>query len=100
VDVANNSPHPQNILLWNLGYTERMMTNLATFARRQNQDHFLDSIPMICYQTIAKDGDSVSAEQGHICNPYGEFNQHQVDFQLERPTVEVARTIPAAMFLV
>lgn len=55
---------------------------------------------MTCYQTIAKDGDSASAEQGHICNPYGEFNQHQVDFQLERPTVEAARTIPAAMSLV
>jgi hypothetical protein len=76
------------------------MTNLATFARRQNQDHSVDSICMTCYQTIAKDGDSASAEQGHICNPYGEFNQHQVDFQLERPTVEVARTIPAAMSLV
>lgn len=75
------------------------MTNLATFARRQNQDHSVDSICMTCYQTIAKAGDSASAEQGHICDPYGEFNQHQVDFQLERPTVELARTIPAAMSL-
>jgi hypothetical protein len=60
----------KNILLWNSGCTERMMTNLATFARSQNQDHSVDSICMTCYQTIVKDGDSASAEQGHIGNPY------------------------------
>jgi hypothetical protein len=63
------------------------MANLVTFVRRQNQDHSVDSICMTCYQTIAKVGDPTSAEQDHICNPYGEFNQFQVDFQLERPTV-------------
>jgi hypothetical protein len=62
------------------------MTTPQTFARRQNEDHSVDSICMTCYQTIARDGDVTSAEQCHICNPYGEFNQHQVDFQLGRPS--------------
>jgi hypothetical protein len=61
------------------------MSNLATFARRRNQDDTVDSICMTCYQTVSRDGDVASAEQGHTCNPYGEFNQHQVDFRIACP---------------
>ena len=84
VRLANSSPHP-NILSRNLGYTERTMTKLASFARRLNEDHSVDSICITCYQTIAKDGDTTSTEQRHTCDPYGEFNQHQIDFRLACP---------------
>jgi hypothetical protein len=53
------------------------MTSVISFARRRNQDLTVDSICTKCYQTIASEEDETklaSAEQGHTCNPNGEFN--------------------------
>jgi hypothetical protein len=68
------------------------MNTPRTFARRQNEDHSVDSICMRCYQTIASapsGSDFKTAEQNHLCNRYGEFNQAQVDFHLGSPSASV-----------
>jgi hypothetical protein len=62
------------------------MTNLVSFARRQNRNASVDSICTQCYQTIASANDAnqlSSLEQSHVCNLNGEFNQQPVDFQLK-----------------
>lgn len=62
------------------------MTNLLSFARRQNRDASVDSICTRCYQTIASADNAselASLEQSHVCNLNGEFNQQPIDFQLE-----------------
>jgi hypothetical protein len=57
------------------------MTSSISFARRRNRDSTVDSICTKCYQTIASERDETkltSAEEGHTCDPYGEFNrQHE-----------------------
>jgi hypothetical protein len=62
------------------------MTSFVSFARRQNHDSSIDSICTQCYQTIASssaDSDLTFAEQGHVCNPNGEFN-YQCDDSIHR----------------
>jgi hypothetical protein len=58
------------------------MTSFVSFARRQNHDSSIDSICTRCYQTIAS-ADSANgltnAEEGHRCNPNGEFNLQRED---------------------
>jgi hypothetical protein len=59
------------------------MTTFISFARRQNHDSSIDSICTKCYQTVAS-ADNMNglavAEQGHLCDPNGEFTQTHVDF--------------------
>ena len=53
------------------------MTTFISFARRRNQDSTVDSICTRCYQTIATGNSEASletAEEGHTCDPNGEFN--------------------------
>ena len=66
------------------------MASSITFARRENRDSSIDSICTKCYQTIASAhvaNELVTAEEGHQCDPHGEFTQSQRTTGQQQPTL-------------
>ena len=65
------------------------MTSFISFARRQNNDHSIDSICTKCYETVAS-ADNVKDlkvfEEAHLCDPDEEFSQSPIYVSVEKGT--------------